>query len=213
MYQSILFDLDGTLTDSGLGITNAVAYAMEKLGLPAFTREERNRFVGPPLHDSFRIFCGLTEEESVEAVRIFREYYNKTGVYENLVYPGIPEMLRQLSETGYNLAIATSKPEHMAKKVMVHFGLDRWITQIAGASLDASRNKKDQVIAYALEAFGIDAANSVMVGDREHDVIGAEAFGIPTVGVAWGYGSRQELEEAGAIAVIDAPAELVDFVR
>lgn len=213
MYQAVLFDLDGTLTDSGLGITNAVAYALTKLGIQPPPREELNRFVGPPLHDSFRIFYGMTEEESVEAVRLFREYYNLQGVYENVVYDGIPQMLRALSEAGFLLAIATSKPEHMAKKVMAHFGLDRWITCIAGASLDTSRNKKDQVIAYALNEFGIDPATAVMVGDREHDAIGACAFGIPTVGVAWGYGSREELQSAGCIAVVDAPEDLVNYLR
>ena len=213
MFDTVLFDLDGTLTDSGPGITNAVAYALEQLGRPAMTQAERDRFVGPPLHDSFRIFCGMTEEESLEAVRLFRVYYNDRGVYENSVYPGIEDMLEALTAQGKKLAVATSKPEHMAKKVIAHFGLDRWLTQIAGASLDTSRNKKDQVIAYALREFGIDRQRAVMVGDREHDVFGAAAFGIPTVGVTWGYGSREELEHSGARFVVDGPAALAEYLR
>lgn len=213
MFDTVLFDLDGTLTDSGPGITNAVAYALEQLGRPAMTQAERDRFVGPPLHDSFRIFCGMTEEESLEAVRLFRVYYNDRGVYENSVYPGIEDMLEALTAQGKKLAVATSKPEHMAKKVIAHFGLDRWLTQIAGASLDTSRNKKDQVIAHALREFGIDRERAVMVGDREHDVIGAAAFGIPTVGVTWGYGSREELEQSGARFVIDEPEALAEYLR
>lgn len=212
MFQTILFDLDGTLTDSGLGITKAVMYALGQMGYEVPRRESLFKFIGPPLHTSFQRYYGMDEAQSIEAVRQFRVYYNDIGILENLVYDGVPEMLAELKKCGLRLVLATSKPEAAAIRVMRHFGLDEFVPDIVGGTDDPSRNTKGKVIGYALKTFDIDPAGALMVGDREHDVLGARENGIPCVGITYGYGDRPELEGAGALAVFDSPAELVDFV-
>lgn len=212
MYQTILFDLDGTLTDPGLGITNSVMYALKEMGYGVPPREELYKFIGPPLHESFQVYFGMTEEQSVEAVRQYRVYYADKGIFENDVYQGIREMLEELKKAGKKLVLATSKPEHFAKIIMAHYGLDAYVPEIAGATMSTDRTKKGQVIAYALTEFGIDPATAVMVGDREHDIIGGRENGLPGVGVTFGYGDRQELEKAGAAAIADNPAQLLEIL-
>ena len=213
MYQTVLFDLDGTLTDSGLGITNAAMYALKVMGYEVPQREELYKFIGPPLHGSFRKFYGMDEETSVEAVRQFRVYYNEMGgILENEVYEGVVEMLRDLKNAGLRLMIATSKPEPAAIRVMHHFGLDEFVPDIIGGRDDASRNTKGKVIGYALREYGVDPATAIMVGDREHDVHGATENGIPCIGVTWGYGDRPELDGAGACAVFDWAEEVTEYI-
>ena len=212
MYQTILFDLDGTLTDPGLGITNSVMHALRRMGYEVPPRQELYKFIGPPLHQSFQVYFGMTEEQSYEAVAKYREYFAVDGLLENEVYDGIPEMLQALQAAGKRLVLATSKPEKFAKVIMAHFGLDKWVTQIAGATMDTSRSKKGDVIAYALREFGVDPATAVMVGDREHDILGGRENGLPGVGVTFGYGDRPELEQAGAVAIADSPAELLEIL-
>ena len=212
MYQTILFDLDGTLTDPGVGITGAAAYALEQLGIPVPPRQELYRFIGPPLMESFREFYGMTEAEASEAIRLFRVYFAETGLHENELYDGIVPMLKALDEAGKHLVLATSKPEKWAKVIMAHFGLDRYVRDIAGATMDHSRTKKGDVIAYALERFGVDPATAVMVGDRRHDILGGAENGLPAVGVTYGYGDRAELEAAGAAAIADTPSELLTIL-
>lgn len=212
MYETILFDLDGTLTDPGMGITNSVMYALKEMGCEVPERKALYKFIGPPLHDSFSQFYGMSESEAVEAVRQYRVYYRDKGIFENDVYDGIPEMLDALKKAGKRLVLATSKPEEFAKIIMAHYGLDKWVTEIAGATMDKARGTKGKVIAYALEGFGIDPATAVMVGDREHDIIGGRENGLPGIGVTFGYGSREELENAGAVAVVDSPAELTKLL-
>lgn len=213
MYQTILFDLDGTLTDSGLGITKAVQYALARMGCQVPERESLFCFIGPPLHSSFQKYYGMDEAQSVEAVHQFRVYYNEMGgILENEVYAGIRELLFGLKTAGKRLVIATSKPDAAAKRVMHHFGLDEFVPDIVGGTDEADRNTKGKVIAWVLREFGIDPSAAIMVGDREHDVHGAAENGIPCIGITWGYGDRQELEGAGALAVFDTPAELLDFV-
>ncbi len=211
MYKAVLFDLDGTLTDSGLGITNAVCYALEQMNWP-MPQGSLFAFVGPPLTDSFQRFCGMTAQQSEEAVRQFRQYYNVTGVFENQVYDGVVEMLGRLKQAGLRLVLATSKPEATAIRVMKHFGLDIYVPDMVGGMDDESRNTKGKVIAHALATFGIDPKDAIMMGDREHDVLGAAENGIPCLGITYGYGDRTELESAGALAVLDTPAEAADFI-
>lgn len=214
MYQTILFDLDGTLTDSGLGITKAVQYALGQMGYEAPPRERLYKFVGPPLFESFQRFCGMDDDQAREGLRQFRVYYNEMGgVLENAVYPGIPEMLAGLKAAGKRLVIATSKPQATAERVMRHFGLDEWIPDIIGGTDDPRRSTKGKVIAWALRELAIDPDTAIMVGDREHDVLGAKENRIPCLGITWGYGDRQELESAGALAVRDTPAEALDFLK
>ena len=213
MYETILFDLDGTLTDSGLGITRAVQYALGQMGYAIPPRESLFSFIGPPLHKSFRRHCGIGEEEAVEMVRQFRVYYNEMGgILENEVYPGIRELLSDLKQAGKRLMIATSKPQAAAELVMHHFGLDEFVPEIIGGTDDPRRNTKGKVIAWALREYGVDPSTAVMVGDREHDIQGAAENGIPAIGITWGYGDRAELEGAGAAAVFDTPAETAEYI-
>ena len=212
MYDTILFDLDGTLTDSGLGITKAVQYALGQMGYEVPPRESLFTFIGPPLHKSFQKYCGMDEATSVEAVRQFRVYYNQMGgILENEVYAGIPEMLDALKKAGKRLVVATSKPQAPAELVMRHFGLDVYVPEIVGGA-DDTRNTKGKVIAWALQELGIDPNTAIMVGDREHDIQGAAENSIPAIGITWGYGDRAELENAGAKAVFDTPAETVQYI-
>ena len=212
MYDTILFDLDGTLTDSGLGITKAVQYALGQMGHPVPARESLFTFIGPPLHVSFRKHYGMDEATAAEAVRQFRVYYNEMGgILENEVYPGIRELLADLKEAGKRLLIATSKPQAAAELVMHHFGLDEWVPEIVGGT-DDTRNTKGKVIAYTIREYGIDPKTAIMVGDREHDIHGAAENGIPAIGITWGYGDRAELEGAGAAAVCDTPTETVQYI-
>ena len=212
MYDTILFDLDGTLTDSGLGITKAVQYALGQMGYEVPPRESLFTVIGPPLHKSFAKYYGMDEATAVEAVRQFRVYYNQMGgILENEVYEGVRELLEALKKAGKRLMIATSKPQAAAELVMRHFGLDAFVTEIVGGT-DDTRNTKGKVIAYTLREYGVDPGTAIMVGDREHDIYGAAENGIPAIGVTWGYGDRAELEGAGANAVLDTPEETVEYI-
>ena len=205
MFDTILFDLDGTLTDSGEGIINSVIPALEHYGLPIPDRQTLRVFVGPPLHDMFVEF-GVPADKADEAVEIFRARYNTIGKFENTPYPGIREMLAHLKSNGFSLLIATSKPERTAIEVLEHFDLAKYFDKICGASLDRSRDKKEQVIAYLLEQSR--GAQMVMVGDTAFDVIGAAAHNIPCIGVAWGYGKTEDMVQAGAAFIADSVADL-----
>ena len=205
-YKTILFDLDGTLTDSGEGILNSAAYALEQLGVPVPSREEMRVFVGPPLHETFVKF-GVPQELAEEAVRLYRVRYIPIGKFENTPYPGIRELLEKLQSQGHKLYVATSKPEEMSVEILNHFDLAKYFTRICGASMDTSRSSKSAVIAYLLQETG-EGENVVMVGDTEFDVLGAKAHGIPAIGVSWGYGTVESMETAGAVAIADTMEEL-----
>lgn len=214
MYQIVLFDLDGTLTDSGLGITNAVAYALEKFGIHEEDHSKLNVFVGPSLKDSFTRYYGLSSEDCERGIAYYREYYQDKGLLENEVYPGIPGLLKYLKETGRKVILATSKPEFFTSQIMEHFHLDQYFDLITGASMDEKRVEKADVIRYALEKAGItDVTNTVMVGDREYDILGAKENGLDSIGVLYGYGSREELEAAGAGQIAETVEELWKILR
>lgn len=211
MEKAIIFDLDGTLTDSGEGIINCAQMTLERFGLPVPSREEMRVFVGPPLADTFVKF-GIPPERTQEAIDIFRSRYVPIGKYENHPYPGIRELLEGLKAQGHHLYVATSKPEVTAIEVLDHFDLSKYFQLICGASFDESRITKSQVIAFLLQQNGrID--NAVMVGDTEFDVIGAAAHGIPTIGVAWGYGEVEKMVSAGAAAIADTPEQLLQLLN
>ena len=198
MKNTILFDLDGTLTDPGVGITNSVMYALAHSGIHVQDRRELYGFIGPPLVDSFRRYYGFSQEQAVEAVRIYRVYFADKGIFENELYPGVPQMLETLRDAGLRLAVATSKPEEFAAQILAHFKLDGYFELLAGNTLREERPTKGEVVAYALQLLRARPEQTLMVGDREHDVLGAAAHGVDTVGVLYGYGSRGELERAGA---------------
>ncbi len=199
----ILFDLDGTLTDPGEGITNSVAYALERYGITVADRSALYRFIGPPLVDSFMEFYGFPEEQAKEAVEIYREYFSTKGWAENTVYEGIEPLLSDLVGAGKRLLLATSKPLVFAERILDHFGLTRYFTVVHGSPLHAPKGYgKADVIREVLAAAGVaDLRTAVMVGDRHHDIDGAKAAGIASIGVLYGYGDRAELEQAGAAAI------------
>ena len=208
-YETVLFDLDGTLTDPAIGITNAIIYALKKYGIEVSERSELFKFIGPPLAESFERYYGFSTEQARTAVEYFREYYRDGGLFENQVYPGVAELLLQLKEANKTLIVATSKPEAFARQILEHFDLAKYFTYIAGSNMDGTRVKKREVIEYALAACQItDLQRAVMIGDREHDVIGAKQAGIAVVGVLFGYGSRSELEKAGADYIVEAVEDI-----
>ncbi len=208
-YDILLFDLDGTLTDPGLGITNAVMYSLEKFGLPVPARQELYKMIGPPLTWSYQTYFGFSEEKSVEAVKYYREHYGTVGLLENEVYPGIGELLKALRAGGKTLCVATSKPEKYAGIILEHFGLAESFHYICGASFDGKIGTKHEVIEYALERMGSPERSRVlMIGDREHDILGAKASGLGSLGVLYGYGDRAELEKAGADTIVESVEEL-----
>ena len=211
MKKTILFDLDGTLTDSGEGIINCVIYALERFGLPIPARESLRYFVGPPLHESF-VKQGVPEERAEEAVAVYRERYIPIGKFENTPYPGIRELLEALKAEGYTLFVATSKPEQMSIDILEHFDLAKYFDRICGASMDTSRSSKEAVIAYLIEQNGR-SDNMIMVGDTKFDVIGAKHHGIPAIGVSWGYGEVQDMVDAGAAAIAYTTEELLALLN
>lgn len=212
-YDVILFDLDGTLTDSSPGIMNSIVYALKKYNISVENTDDLRKFLGPPLHESFRDFYGFDDEKSMEAVGFYREYFSTKGLLENEVYSGIREMLEDLKENGKRLILATSKPQPFTDRIMEHFDLAKYFEFIAGSNMDGTRSKKAEVIAYALESCGItDKADVVMVGDREHDIIGATTVGIDSIGVEYGYGDYDELSDAGATYIVKTVEELKELL-
>lgn len=212
MIKYLLFDLDGTITDSADGITNSVAYALGKMGI---SEEKSNlyRFVGPPLRDSFMDFYGFDEKKAEEGVRLYREYYARKGIFENKVYPGIPHLLQACKVQGKKVILATSKPQVYAKQILEHFELVEYFDDIQGSSMDGSKVRKEDVIQSALLDNEItDMQEVLMIGDRKHDVIGSGKFGISCVGVLYGYGGREELTACGAKWIVDTVEDLERFL-
>lgn len=213
MKEYILFDLDGTLTDPGLGITNSVIYALKKFNITPPKNEELYTFIGPPLMESFQKYYGMTKEQSVTAVEYYREYYVPTGMFENAVYEGIDEMLKTLTDMGKKVFLATSKPEVFAIKILEHYDLKKYFTFIGGSTLDETRVNKDEVIAYVLENIPEkDHSKLIMVGDRHHDITGSVKNDLESIGVLFGYGDREELNDAGATYIAENVAQLRDLL-
>lgn len=213
-YQICIFDLDGTLTDPCDGVTNGFLYACGKLGINV-KLPDPSEYIGPPLHESFKKICGLSDEDTIKAVAIFREYYSTKGLYENAVYPGITDMLESLHRHGIRLAVATTKYEEYACTVLEHFGLRKYFDFVSGDSKDGklSRDGKKIIIGNALDVLDPKRdKTAVMIGDRYHDICGGIDAGIDSIGVLWGYGTHPELEGAGAAHVLETPAELAGLI-
>lgn len=213
MYNTVLFDLDGTLTDPGIGITNSVMYALNKFGITVADRSELYCFIGPPLVDSFEKYYGFSKEQSLEALRLYREYFSVKGIYENELYSDTQKMLQTLKDAGKKLVLATSKPEEYAVEILRHFKIYDYFDFAAGATMDEKRNKKADVIAWAITQCGInDLSATVMVGDRCQDISGAAKNGIVSIGVLYGYGDMDELVTAGAVYIAENADDVTDIV-
>ncbi len=212
-YTHCFIDMDGTLIDSSPGVTHSVAYALEKCGITPPPRDQLLCFLGPPLEWSFRNYYGMTEEQALTAVAYYRECYEAGAIYECLAYDGIHTMLQRLFDAGIVCVLATSKPLVYAKEILVHLGLSPYFSFLSAPELDGTRNAKAEVIAYAIEEMQIKNKSGIlMIGDREHDTLGAKATGVDSVGVLWGFGDREELLSTGARNVYETPKALTDAI-
>ena len=209
----ILFDLDGTLTDPKPGITRCIQYALTKLGEPVPAVDDLLWCIGPPLQDNFaELLRRPTDDLIQQAIACYRERFATIGKFENDVYNGIPEALGALRQEGYHLLVATSKPYVYAVDILNHFNLAHYFEEIFGSELDGRLREKADLIAHILESRQIGRSQCMMVGDRKHDIIGAQANDLPTIGVAYGYGSHEELAKAGATYIVAGPEELEQTV-
>ena len=214
MYQIILFDLDGTLTDSSLGIINSICFALEKMNIPVPAREDLLPFIGPPLKESFSKYFHLSDEESQQAVTFYRQYFSEIGLFENQLYPDVILVLSDLRASGKELFLATSKPEIFAVQILEHFQIKDFFQVVAGATLDGKRSTKADVIQHALKIAQVrDTRQCLMVGDRKYDIEGAKAHLMDAVGVLYGFGTKNELVEAGATSILDKLADLPSLIE
>lgn len=212
-YSTILFDLDGTLSDSSQGIINSIIYALEKYDVNDYDMPLLRKFLGPPLHESFEKFMGFDKEKSLQAVKLYREYFSSKGLFENEIYGGVSDLLQNLKENGKTLIVATSKPQPFTDRIMEHFDLAKYFDFIAGSNMDTTRSKKAEVIEYALSECNIkDKSKVVMIGDRAEDMIGAQTVGLDSIGVEYGYGTFDELKNAGATYIVKTVGELKDLL-
>ncbi len=209
----ILFDLDGTLTDSGLGITKSVQYSLQSFGIEEQDLTKLQVFVGPPLKESFMEFYKMPEQQAIEAVKKYREYYKEKGIFENSVYDGIEELLKELKKAGKELLVATSKPEVFAVQILQYFHIEQYFSHIAGAKLDGSLEEKIDVMKYALELGNIEHMDEVvMIGDRKFDIEASKELGIDSIGVLFGFGSKEELVSHGATHLAKSPKEIAQIL-
>ncbi len=212
-YDTLFFDLDGTITDSAEGIINSVIYAMKKIGVKETDRQKLVAFIGPPLVESFHSVYGIPKEECGHMVKLYREYYEEKGIYENRVYDGIPEVLKTLNEAGKTVAMATSKPTKFAVQILDHFHILNYFSYISGAKAGGEEGTKNEVIIKALEMGKIqDRSRVLMVGDRDLDILGANKAGIDSLAVLYGFGSRQEIDEANPTYVAETVHDILNYV-
>ena len=204
MYKAILFDLDGTLTESGEGITKCVQYALEKLGRPESDLEKLKVFIGPPLMEQFMKYADLDESTARKAVEYYRERYSTTGIFENCPYPGVEKLLQELRRKKYLLAVASSKPEYYVKQILDYFNLTEYFDEIVGSEMNGARTNKTEVIEETLKRLGLDHHREqvIMVGDKEHDVLGARKAGLDCVAVSYGYGTEEELAASQPLQIV-----------
>lgn len=215
-YKYIVFDLDGTLSDPYVGITNSVKYSMKKMGREIPDGFDLSLFIGPPLYFSFEEFFCMSKEDSAVAVDFFREYYNEKGLYENVIYDGISSLLQSIKDGGGVALVGTSKPQIFAERVLHDIGIYEYFDEISGADMSESHSSKEHIIRRALELAGVNESEyskCLMVGDRRFDIEGANLCGIHSVGVTWGYGSKEELVGEGATFTADTPKELSKIIH
>jgi phosphoglycolate phosphatase len=197
-FDTIFFDLDGTLTDPRIGITNSFSYALSYFGISE-NPENLTKVIGPPLLDSFTRFYGFSEEKGRLAIEKYREYFRDRGIFENSLYPEVPDLLKSLTEGGKKLLIASSKPTVFVEQILNHFQIASYFSEVVGSELDGRRGQKQEVVAEAILRSGADRNRSVLVGDRIYDIQGAALCGLPAIGVLWGYGKPEEFQNAFAV--------------
>jgi phosphoglycolate phosphatase len=214
IYDTILFDLDGTLTDPKIGITRSVQYALAKFDIYESDLDKLIPFIGPPLYESFMEFYGFSEAKAHQAVAYYREYFSQTGMYENAVFPGIPALLADLAHKGKRLIVATSKPTVFSVEILKHFGIYEYFTLVVGSNLDGTRIAKTEIIEHILCEIACEQrASLVMVGDRKHDLIGAQNTGVDSIAVTYGYGALEELQNANPTYLVNSVAELAAILN
>lgn len=229
MEKTILFDLDGTLTASGIGITKCVQHALKKMGHPENDLKKLEIFIGPPLITQFMEYLNISKEEAEQAVAYYRERYTTVGIFENKLYPNVEKMLKTLKDNNYTLAVSSSKPEKFVKQILEHFKIDEYFDEVVGATMSEKRTDKADVIEETLKRLGrincsnndanntatektINTENIIMVGDKKHDILGARQFGIPCVAVSYGYGTIEELTNENPHKIVDTVDELLDYL-
>lgn len=211
--RHLFLDLDGTLTDPAPGIGACFLHSARALGHTALTEASVRRYIGPPIREAFGEILGTRDVDRIEeALRIYRERFSTIGLFENAVYPGVPDALARLCAAGHSLSIVTSKAAVYAERIVDHFGLRRFVPRVYGAELSGERSTKAELVAHALAGERLAPAQACMIGDREHDVLGAKVHGVATIAVTWGYGSRSELEAAGADQLVDTLEQLIAAV-
>jgi phosphoglycolate phosphatase len=213
-YNTVLFDFDGTVVDSSEGIINSAEYVLEKYGIAVKEKTELFKFIGPPLMYSFMTFYNFSEEKSKEAITHYRQYYEKYGINQNRLYDGMEELLKNLKANGKTVGVMTSKPEHFAKKILEDFNISKYFDFVCGASLDElSRSTKIEVMEYGIKTYNVNDKNStIMIGDRNFDIDGANFFGFDSIGVLFGFGSREEFVKAGATYIVESPKEIEKII-
>ena len=207
-YQNILFDLDGTLIDPKEGITNSVKYALSYFGIFVQNTEELYKFIGPPLQESFPQYYGFNEKDTQIAIEKYREHFREKGIFQNVLYEGIPELLEELVEAKKTVILATSKPEVFSIQILEHLNLKKYFSDIGGATFDHTRSKKEEVIQHVIKTNHLSVENTVMVGDRSYDIIGAKKNHMDSIGVLYGYGNEEELKKVGATYMVENVMEL-----
>ena len=210
----ILFDLDGTITDSSEGITKSVQHALKKLGIEENDQAMLRRFIGPPLDESFEKFYGFSKKKAYDAVQKYRERYNKTGIFECKLYPGVEKCIRTLKEQGYRIGMASSKPEVSCKRILEHFGILPLFDDVVGATFDGRRDKKSEILEEVMRRWShIPKSEMCLIGDTMFDVNGAKELGIACLAVSFGFGDVKEMKEAGVIGVCDSMEELPGMLK
>ena len=211
-YETVAFDLDGTLTDPESGLTSGFAYALSKMGIKYSTKKELRRFIGPPLKAEFMSVYDLDDAGGEECVRLFREYFSVYGWWDNKLYPGVPEMLATLKDRGKKIVLATSKPEIFAEKILRLFDIAKYFDFVGAATLNHTRVEKSDILSYALDAVNADRSSSVMVGDRKYDAIGAVDVGIDSIGVLYGHGDKSEIDSAGFTYTVRSVEDITEIL-
>lgn len=210
--KHVLFDLDGTIIDSGLGIKSGILYSLKAIGINDVNENILNEFIGPPLKDSYMKFFNLSEKEAINIVNIYREYYSEQGIYQASLYKGIETVILDLKSKGNDIILATSKPEIFAKKILDHFNLFEYFNFIGGATLDNKISHKNQVLEYVLNEFHINPKDGFMIGDTKYDILGGKLFSLNTIGVTYGYGSLEELKEVNADNIVTTPLDILKYI-